>query len=54
MHSKLYGEDHLQSKENALLLCKWCHEHQAEFSWIQDLENELKKKWEAEKNKEKV
>jgi len=51
MHVKLYGNDKIQSKENALLLCKRCHEHQAEFPWIQELENDLKKKWEAEKEK---
>ena len=36
LNAKLYGDDVLQSEENCLPLCVWCHDHQAEINWIQE------------------
>lgn len=43
-NQKKYGSK-LQSVENGLLLCQHCHNNQASFEWIQELENKLKKEW---------
>jgi len=42
---KLYGNKHIQSEENALPLCDWCHTHRTEIGWIQLLKNKLINKW---------
>ena len=46
---KLYGNNKIQSEENALPLCVWCHEHQLQIDWIQTLKKELLAKWKLKK-----
>jgi hypothetical protein len=41
MNAKLYGDEFLQSDNNGLLLCNYCHDHVGEILWIQELKKSL-------------
>ena len=45
VNRKLYGNDNVQSEENGMPLCKYCHDNQAQFAWIQAIEAQNKAKW---------
>lgn len=49
VNEKLYGKENIQSTENALPLCVWCHDNRLQIPWIADKKKELINKWEKEK-----
>ena len=50
MNAKLYGDDFLQSEDNGMLLCSYCHDHQAEMELVQRKKSELLEKLNTEKS----
>ena len=49
VNASIYGDDKLQSEENGILLCNWCHDHHREIDIVIKKEKELKEKWNASK-----
>lgn len=41
LNAKLYGDDFLQSAENGIVLCDWCHNHQAELNFLKKKKESL-------------
>jgi len=40
-NAKIYGDDFLQSKENGILLCDWCHRNYTLIEWLYEYKLKL-------------
>jgi len=40
-----YGEENIQSEENGILLCDWCHNHYSMINLSEEKRKELEKRW---------
>lgn len=41
LNARLYGDKFLQSEDNAMLLCYYCHDHQAEMPRVKERKQKL-------------
>lgn len=45
MNERIYGEDKIQSEENGILLCEYCHTHFGQFN---EMRKGLEERWKNE------